>query len=158
MTCFEKIYNNWLTNIYLSIFITVKDELKTLNIINQALKRVLIYEYEIYGFHKISERLKNSIITKKITFADDFSNEELNVPKIIYKLHFNVCNVFNQLDNIIFSQILIYNISSKFLSIQLNTSEEYINYRLKEILKYIRNVYLCSVKEELENAVGNNVL
>lgn len=146
---YKSIYNNFLSCVYLNILSLVKEKEVVLNIINKTVQWVVMlklpldvdkfivrlkkYLYDLVDNHiKNNERKINSII---------IDSSDLIVPNEIHDLSANLYKYFNETDNNIICNYLVFKKSIKDITQLINFDESYIKNRINKIIIYVKNYY-----------------
>ena len=159
LNCFEEIFNNYLKASYLSILSKVKKTNVALNIIYKAVEKVFMMDYHLGNLLNIKEKLSRYVLMNEKIYISNNKNEienidikdiDTTIPDELYVLNFNIYKIFNEIDNQIIIDILIFRKDMQDLIVLLNFDEEYIVDRYKSILKYTKTMFTEVVKPVFE--------
>lgn len=155
---YERIYNNFLENCYLDILLLTKNPDVSFNIIMKTIEKILVFDYYIDNLVNIREKMqkytlqqiKSYISTHKFEIKNkELSEEDYKIPEKLYLLNFQIHKLFNDLDNSILTNLIVYKKDIKVLSSLLHCSADYILIRYHLILRQIRLIYLEKIKNEV---------
>lgn len=155
---YERIYNNFLENCYLDILLLTKDPDVSLNIMMKTVEKVLVFDYLINNLTNVRDKMqkytlqqiKSYISTHKFEIENkELSEDDYKIPKKLYLLNFQMHKLFNDLDNSILTNLIVYKKEIKDLSSLLHCSIDFILNRYHLILRQIRLIYLEKIKAEV---------
>ncbi len=155
---YEKIYNNFLENCYLDILMIIKDPQETFNIITKTAERVLVFDFLFDNLVNLRDKIQKYAVQQIKNYVLLHQNEikqidmlsvDLSIPSKLHLLNFQAHKIFNDLDNQILIEVLVFKKDIKDLSLILRYDVGYILRRLHLILRQIRLMFLDSVKNEL---------
>lgn len=139
LNCYEKIINNYLESMYLSLMSIYNDSNIVINVIYKAFEKIFVVDYEYINFLTIIDKiianinvqLKNHSLTIKY-------DKCCYIDERVYLFNFNLFNYFNELDNKIIIYLLIYKIDISKVATLINYKEEYIIERIFSIVSWMK--------------------
>lgn len=153
--CFEQVFNNYLKASYLNILSMIKDPNESLNIIYRAVERLLMLDYNLGNLLNSKERLSKHILNQIKIYLNsnqekiskiDIKELDTTIPENLYIFNFNFYKMFNEVDNLILHNILLFKKDIKEIVALLNFDEDYILERYKSILRYARVYFKETIK------------
>ncbi len=155
---YERLYNNFLENCYLDILLIIKDPKETFNIIAKTVERVLVYDFLFENIVNLRDKIQKYAVQQIKNYVmihqdeikqKDLSKEDLIIPSKLYLLNFQAHKIFNDLDNQILVEVLVFKKEIKDLALILRYDCDYLLKRLHIMIKHIRRVFLDDLKNEL---------
>lgn len=156
---YEKLYNNFLENCYLDILLIIKDPQETFKIITKTVERVLVFDYLFDNLMNLKDKIQRYAVQQIKNYVmlhyDEISKKDLSkidfsFPPKLYLLNFQIHKLFNELDNQILVEVIIFKKDIKDLVLILHYDADFILKRLHLILRQIRLIFLETIKNELK--------
>lgn len=147
--CYEKIINNYLESMYLSLMSIYNDSNIVINAIYKAFEKIFVVDYEYINFLTIVDKINDNINFQLKKFQVSNYNEKVSIiDERVYLFNFNIFNYFNELDNKIILYILIYKIDISKVSLLINQKEEYIIERIFSIVSWMKVHFNNVIKKQ----------
>ena len=119
--CYEKIINNYLESMYLSLMSIYNYSNIVINAIYKDFEKIFVVDYEYINFLTIVDKINDNINFQLKKFQVSNYNEKVSIiDERVYLFNFNIFNYFNELDNKIILYILIYKIDISKVSLLIN--------------------------------------
>ena len=139
LNCYEKIINNYLESMYLSLMSIYNDSNIVINVIYKAFEKIFVVDYEYINFLTIVDRIIDNINFQLKNLKNINNNEKVTIiDERVYLFNFNLFNYFNELDNKIIIYLLIYKIDISKVATLINYKEEYIIERIFSIVSWMK--------------------
>ncbi len=143
-----KIYNNQLETLFYITAFNIKSSEDALSIIQQAFEKILVFDSCETPFvfkEKIQGELHSLIKKYQVSHYDqtnslNVDSMNIKIPQKLYLFNFNLPNLLNVSDNLLFLNALNCTAISDIETIQ----------RLNEILSLMKKIYLTRVKSNFD--------
>lgn len=150
---FKIIIDNYLSNMYLSIYAIVKSKTIALEIIYNTFDHLFTIDYYEGPLLKVRDKIDKyiDVLVKKAlnnpTIDKDYDLNDVQIPSKLYDLDFKINILFSDIDNMIFVLLFIYSYSINDVTVAIKRDEKYILERYKQIIRYIRTQYLENIRK-----------
>lgn len=146
---YEKIYNNFLSCLYFNLLSLVKEKEVVLNIISKTIQWVVMLKLpiDVEKFNRKLKRYLYDLVDNYIRHNENkinsifISENDLIVPNEIYYLSANLYKYFNEVDNNIICNYIVFKKSIKDITQLIKFDERYIKNRINKIIIYVKNYY-----------------
>lgn len=142
---YQKIYNAFLERLYFYILLNTSNTKNAIEIMFNVFEKIFVYSNNL---NNINEKIIKECDKQIKSFLLNINNNQTNkiidyeVPLSIYKLNFNIYKFFNEIDNFIFVNMIVYNTSIDKISMLVKMDQIEVLTRFKRICLFIKKMII----------------